>query len=60
MIYRAPFADMYTRMKEQLVMLGRLERAVSRPPMLPLGEQESGDLRQALVAAGLPAATAMA
>jgi 4-hydroxy-tetrahydrodipicolinate synthase len=52
-IYRPPFADMYTRMKEHLVMLGRLDRAVSRPPMLPLGEEERRELREALVEAGL-------
>jgi 4-hydroxy-tetrahydrodipicolinate synthase len=52
-IYREPFADMYTRMKEHLVMLGRLERAISRPPMLPLAEPERQRLRAALVDAGL-------
>ena len=59
-IYRPPFADMYTRMKEQLVMLGRLERAVSRPPMLRLDEQERRELRQALVEARLLPAVAVA
>jgi 4-hydroxy-tetrahydrodipicolinate synthase len=52
-IYREPFADMYTRMKEHLVMLGRLERSLSRPPMLPLGERERQELRAALVDAEL-------
>lgn len=52
-IYREPFADMYTRMKEHLVMLGRLDRAVSRPPLLPLSESERRDLRLALADAGL-------
>jgi 4-hydroxy-tetrahydrodipicolinate synthase len=52
-IYKEPFADMYTRMKEHLVMLGRLQRAVSRPPMLPLGESEREELRSALADAGL-------
>jgi 4-hydroxy-tetrahydrodipicolinate synthase len=59
-IYREPFADMYTRMKEHLVMLGRLERAVSRPPMLPLDEAERRRLRAALEEAGLLASAAVA
>jgi 4-hydroxy-tetrahydrodipicolinate synthase len=52
-VYRSPLADMYTRMKEQLVMLGRLRLAVVRPPLPALGEVERGVLRGALVAAGL-------
>jgi 4-hydroxy-tetrahydrodipicolinate synthase len=52
-VYRQPFADMYTRMKEQLVMLGRLRRAVSNPPLLPLAEEERARLRRALVDARL-------
>lgn len=52
-IYKHPMVDMYTRMKEQLVMLGRQDRAVIRPPLLPLDEQERNDLRAELLAAGL-------
>jgi 4-hydroxy-tetrahydrodipicolinate synthase len=52
-VYRSPLADMYTRMKEQLVMLGRLRLAAVRPPLPALGEAERGALRAALVAAGL-------
>jgi len=52
-IYRSPMADMYTRMKEQLVMLGRLEQAVVRPPLLPLLSEERAGLRRALIAAEL-------
>lgn len=52
-IYREPFVDMYTRMKEQLEMLGRLETTVSRPPMLPLQDSERQQLRAALIDAGL-------
>jgi dihydrodipicolinate synthase/N-acetylneuraminate lyase len=44
---------MYTRMKEQLVMLGRIDRAVARPPLTPLDEAERTSLRQALYDAGL-------
>ena len=36
------------RMKEALVMLGRLERAVVRPPLMKLGDAELARLRAAL------------
>ncbi|TAM74385.1 dihydrodipicolinate synthase family protein [bacterium] len=52
-VYRHPMGDMYTRMKEQLVMLGRLRQAVSRPPLLPISAAERQGLRDALVKAGL-------
>jgi 4-hydroxy-tetrahydrodipicolinate synthase len=52
-VYRSPLADMYTRMKEQLVMLNRLRVAAVRPPLPPLQETERGALREALIAAGL-------
>lgn len=51
--YRAPFIDMHTRMKETLVMLGVLERATVRPPLLPISDGERKSLREALVFAGL-------
>jgi 4-hydroxy-tetrahydrodipicolinate synthase len=52
-VYRSPLADMYTRMKEHLVMLDRLRLAVVRPPLPPLQEVERDALREALIAAGL-------
>jgi len=51
--YAAPFLDMHNRMKACLVMLGRLERAVVRPPLIKLTDAELDSLRQALIAAGL-------
>ena len=51
--YRAPFLDMHNRMKECLVLLGRLDQAVVRPPLQKLEEDEIARLQQALVAAGL-------
>ncbi len=51
--YAPPFLDMHNRMKECLVMLGRLDRAVVRPPLMKLGEAELDRLRQALETAGL-------
>jgi 4-hydroxy-tetrahydrodipicolinate synthase len=51
--YRAPFINMHTRMKEALVMLGRLKRATVRPPLLPIADEEREQIRRALHAAGL-------
>ncbi len=51
--YAPPFLDMHNRMKEALVMLGRLSRAVVRPPLLPVSEQERARIRVALRASGL-------
>jgi 4-hydroxy-tetrahydrodipicolinate synthase len=49
--YAPPFLDMHNRMKECLVMLGRLDRAVVRPPLMKLSDAELARLRQALDAA---------
>jgi len=51
--YAAPALDMHNRMKECLVMLGRMERAVVRPPLVRIGDAERGRLRDALRLAGL-------
>ena len=51
--YTAPFLDMHNRMKECLVLLGRQDHAVVRPPLMKLSDGEIARLRQALVAAGL-------
>jgi 4-hydroxy-tetrahydrodipicolinate synthase len=51
--YADPFADMHNRMKEALVLLGRLPRAVVRPPLVKLGAAEIETLRLALVEARL-------
>src|SRR5690348_10721917 len=51
--YAEPWVDMHNRMKEALVLLGRLPRAVVRPPLVKLGAQEIERIRAALVAAGL-------
>ena len=54
--YAEPWADMHNRMKEALVLLGRLPRAVVRPPLVKLGRAEIERIRAALVEAGLLAA----
>jgi 4-hydroxy-tetrahydrodipicolinate synthase len=51
--YADPWADMHNRMKEALVLLGRLPRAVVRPPLVKLGRAEIDRVRAALVEAGL-------
>jgi 4-hydroxy-tetrahydrodipicolinate synthase len=54
--YADPWADMHNRMKEALVLLGRLSRAVVRPPLVKLDREEIERIRQGLVEAGLLAA----
>lgn len=51
--YADPFVDMHNRMKEALVLLGRLPRAVVRPPLVKIKEPEIARIRDALIAAGL-------
>ena len=51
--YAEPWVDMHNRMKEALVLLGKLPRAVVRPPLVKLPAQEIERIRLALVAAGL-------
>src|SRR5499427_10567866 len=51
--YADPFVDMHNRMKEALVLLGRLPRATVRPPLVKLGAAEVERVRLALVDAGL-------
>ena len=51
--YAAPALDMHNRMKECLVMLGRMTRAVVRPPLVAITAHEQARLREALVEAGL-------
>src|SRR4051794_6050135 len=45
--------DMHNRMKEALVLLGKVPRGVVRPPLVKLGEPEIARIRQALIDAGL-------
>jgi 4-hydroxy-tetrahydrodipicolinate synthase len=51
--YTEPWVDMHNRMKEALVLLGKLPRAVVRPPLVKLPAAEIERIRQALLAAGL-------
>ena len=59
--YADPFVDMHNRMKEALVLLGRIPRAVVRPPLMKVGKAEIERIRAALVEARLlPIAKAQA
>jgi len=51
--YADPWVDMHNRMKEALVLLGRLPRAVVRPPLVKLTRAEIDRIRVALVEAGI-------
>ena len=51
--YAAPFVDMHNRMKEALVLLGRLSQAVVRPPLQPISAAERQRIAEALGQAGL-------
>lgn len=51
--YADPFVDMHNRMKEALVLLGKLPRAVVRPPLVKIERPEIARIRQALIDAGL-------
>jgi 4-hydroxy-tetrahydrodipicolinate synthase len=51
--YAPPFVDMHNRMKEALVLLGRIPAAHVRPPLTPVSDAERQRIRRALVASGL-------
>ena len=51
--YAPPFVDMHNRMKEALVILGRIPAAHVRPPLTPVTEAERHHIRIALRDAGL-------
>src|SRR2546426_11273402 len=51
--YAPPFVDMHNRMKEALVLLGRIPAAHVRPPLTPVPPAERDAIRRALAAPGL-------
>lgn len=51
--YSEPWVDMHNRMKEALVILGKLPRAVVRPPLMKLPDSEIAKVRRSLELAGL-------
>jgi 4-hydroxy-tetrahydrodipicolinate synthase len=51
--YAPPFVDMHNRMKEALVLLGRIPAAHVRPPLTAVSSEERERIRRALAAATL-------
>ena len=51
--YATPRVDMHNRMKEALVLMGKLPRAVVRPPLMKLSDAEIEKIKAAMIAAGL-------
>ena len=51
--YDPPLLDMHNRMKEALVLLGKLDRAVVRPPLLKPSQAEIEKIRRLLAQAGI-------
>ena len=51
--YAPPFVDMHNRMKEALVLLGRIPAAHVRPPLTPISRDEREAIRTALAASAL-------
>jgi 4-hydroxy-tetrahydrodipicolinate synthase len=51
--YAQPWVDMHNRMKEALVLMGKLPRAVVRPPLVKIERAEIERIRKALMEAGL-------
>ena len=51
--YADPWVDMHNRMKEALVLLGKLPRAVVRPPLMKISDAEINRIKQALIQARL-------
>jgi 4-hydroxy-tetrahydrodipicolinate synthase len=59
-VFAPPVANYRARLKEGLVMLGVLEHAYVREPLLPVSDGERSRLRIALVEAGLLAPPGLA
>ena len=51
--YAPPFLDMHNRMKEALVLLGRVDKAVVRPPLMKLTAAEIAGIGKAMEKAGI-------
>jgi 4-hydroxy-tetrahydrodipicolinate synthase len=51
--YANPWVDMHNRMKEALVIMGKIPRAVVRPPLMKIPESEILKIKIALKNAGL-------
>ena len=45
LFYKPPFLDMHNRMKETLVILNAMKKAVVRPPLMKLSFEEIEELK---------------
>lgn len=52
-VFAPPIRNYRTRLKEALVLMGAIPRAIVRPPLLPITEAEHAMLRAALIDFGL-------
>jgi 4-hydroxy-tetrahydrodipicolinate synthase len=52
--YAEPFLDMHNRMKEALVILGRIDEAHVRPPLQRISDAERKRIWQGVTKANLP------
>ena len=46
--YSPPFLDMHNRMKEVLVLTGKMEEAIVRPPLMKISQKEILILKKAI------------
>lgn len=53
LFYASPWVDMHNRMKEALVLLGKLPRAVVRPPLMKISDTEIARIKNGLIQSGL-------
>ena len=51
--YSPPFLDMHNRMKEVLVLTGKMDEAFVRPPLMKLSTKEINHLKQAVALSGI-------
>lgn len=58
--YNSPMFEQFNRMKEALVLLGRLERSVTRPPLVKVTDEEVRRIAELIGQAGLTRETAYA
>jgi len=51
--YAPPFLDMHNRMKEILVLMGLMDKAIVRPPLMKLSDADINILRDAINVSGI-------
>ncbi|MDA0763876.1 MAG: dihydrodipicolinate synthase family protein [Proteobacteria bacterium] len=51
--YSPPFLDMHNRMKETLVLIGLMDKAIVRPPLMKLSDAEINALKNAINISGI-------